>query len=79
MPINNKRRDIYNQVFEDGFGLVNLGNHRGLFFGNLGEQKEYMRGWLYCTPEFVKSAEQLRGYVKEYLEDIKLYETKVKE
>lgn len=71
--------DIYDHVFQQGFGLVNLGNHRGLFYTSEDHAVGCPRGWLLANPKFTESAQQLRELVAEYKIIIREFETKAKE
>ena len=60
-------KTIYDHLVEQGFGMVNLGRHRGLFYAS----REYMsncpKGWLFVAAEDKPTAGRLKELTVEYM------------
>lgn len=69
-PVNS----VYKSIFEEGYGLVNLGRHLGLFYAPKGEMRHCPHGWLFIATEDTPNAEHIERIVGEYKKEIGLAE-----
>lgn len=61
---------IYDFLIKEGYGLVNLGCNRGLFYSRREFINNCPQGWLFVASEDVKDTSQLVELVDEY-KDVK--------
>ncbi len=59
--------DIYDRIIEDGFGLVNLGSHRGLYYAPAANASNTPGGWLFIAVEDRLTSSRIRQHVAEFL------------
>jgi len=61
--------DTYNMIHEQGFGMVNLGRHLGLFYSSKENIHKCPPSWLFVATEDDLTVDQLRNLANEYKEE----------
>ncbi len=62
---------IYEQIIEQGFGMVTIGRGRGLFYAPRTSISGTPPGWLFIAVEDNLSAEKIASTVAEYKEALR--------